>query len=219
MISVIIPTYKRHDFAERCVRSVRETAPDAECIVVMDVDADEIQRYESLNAKVIFNPEKIGAINAWNKGLQAAGGSHIVFAGDDLVFIGDWWSKALEAHRSILNGYGLVGFNDNHNNGNNIATHYLADRKFIIDVLGGRIAFPMYNFYCNDSTATLMAQNSGHYYWCKEAIVRHDHPANGRRRIDENDNRNTQNTEHDNAEYFAWIERGAKIEWEPLISH
>jgi glycosyltransferase involved in cell wall biosynthesis len=198
-----------------CIENLLATA-EVECIPVIDEDYDSVTAVRHIAPEYIFNETRQGAINCWNMGLAKARGDFIVFAGDDLWFTDGWLAHSLRAHET-LGDYGLIGFNDKHYDGNVLATHYIADRKFIKEVLGGRIAFPMFRFYCNDTVANTMAKNAGKYVWCQEAVVRHDHTSNGRREADSLDAENTGVLGEDIESYYAWVKRGAKIEWESVL--
>ena len=182
--SLIIPT-RRLRIAHTLERlRMTTTGLDVEVIVVVDVDHLVANAAMRSGATCVFFPNYIGAIAAWNKGLALATGDILVFGADDLVFQQGWLEIALEAHQRDLGGYGLVGFNDLHRNGNEIATHYLFDRKFCREVLGGVMAYSCYEFFCNDTESNARAKRAGRFYWCEGARVQHAHPLLGLRTMD-----------------------------------
>lgn len=226
MVSVVIPTMNRVGIV-KCAERLYETTKgmSVETVVVFDGDtypfeALNVWRRESGHVWDVLSyhsVERLGAIAGWNRGLELSSGDYIVFAGDDLWWGEDWLAKALECHKKELRGHGMVGFNDEHNNGNVLSTHYLADREFVKSILGGRIAYPFFKFYCNDTVANRLAKKAGMFYWCEEAIVTHNHYVTGRREKDELDRENEPKLAADIQVLEEWIARGEKIEWEPVI--
>lgn len=140
------------------------------------------------NITISYSDTRRGAIPCWNYGTRIAQSDMFFHMGDDLDFVDGWLDIALEAHRTKLGGYGLVGVNDSMHDGNTtVATHALFDKKFAVDFLGGVMATPVYAYYNVDKEFTERARRAGRYYWCKEAVVKHLHPANNGRPVDETD--------------------------------
>jgi GT2 family glycosyltransferase len=163
-----------------CVRACLDTTPGLDVEVIAVIDCDTVSRDLLFNlnearVRVLFNSKRQGAIACWNHGLAAARGDILVFFNDDCVPTAGWLDAALTAHREQLGGYGLCGFNDGYQDGNKLAVQYLFDRKFCLDVLGGVMAYPVYQFYANDSEANARAKAIGRFYWCREAVVEHYH--------------------------------------------
>ena len=90
-----------------------------------------------------------GCSRAWNDALAATSGDPVVLAADDLVFHHGWLDAALECLAEFEDGWGLVGFNDGHC-GEELSTHYLMSRRFIVEVLGGVVAWEDYRHSFND---------------------------------------------------------------------
>lgn len=195
-VSIVIPTMNRADRIERCVKRLFEVTPydDLECVIVIDVDGESLRRVQELGEdriNVIFNAQRRGAIACWNQGLEAATGDILVFANDDCWWMPSWLDAALAAHQEKLNGYGLVGFNDGYQDGNVLAVHYLFDRQFCIDHLGGVMGYPVYEFYYVDTEANARAKLAKRFYWCQEAVVEHQHWSRpGENHFDEIDREN-----------------------------
>jgi hypothetical protein len=85
-------------------------------------------------------------------------------------------------------GWGFVGFNDGHW-GAELSTHYLMSRRFIVEVLGGVIAWDCYRHSFNDREANERAKRAGRYAWCEDARVYHRHWIFGERPQDSTDTR------------------------------
>jgi hypothetical protein len=100
------------------------------------------------------------------------------------------YKNPLEVMRDSFDGKGgLVGFNDLHWNGNQLATHYIMSRAFILDVLGGVIAWDFYRHSFNDLETNERAKQAGRFAWAEKAIVKHDHWTFGDRPQDATDQR------------------------------
>ena len=218
LTSVIIPSMGRPERLLNCIKGLYVTTlvHNVECIVIIDKDMDSVDIMDKWPVKIIFNDERKGAIACWNMGLVASRGEYVVFAADDLAWHDDWLTNALFHLQNDLDGYGMVGFNDTHYK-DGFATHYLASRCFIKHVFGGRIAFPIFEFYGNDTIANDLAVIAGRRYWCKECMVKHEHYIHKERKMDALDRENNKKSKADELSHRRWLGRGAKIEWTSLI--
>lgn len=190
MISILLATTGRPDMAVRCVESIRGSTSghDVEVVCAVDADPESAERLAPLVDLLLVSPHYRGCSQAWNDCLREAQGDPLVLAGDDLLFQLGWLDAALEAHADHPDF--LIGFNDGHWDGNTgLSTHYLMSRKFIVEVLGGRVAWPYVHSF-NDAEACGRARRAGRYYWAEEARVHHDHWLFGNRAKDATDTRN-----------------------------
>jgi glycosyltransferase involved in cell wall biosynthesis len=166
---------------------------DVEAVVVIDDNVESVDVCDALiaegkNIVYSYSKERRGAIYCWNYGLKMARADCFFHMGDDLDFTDGWLGIALEAHRTKLGGYGLCGVNDSMHNGNTtVSTHMIFDRAFCKAVLGGVMANPLFIYYGVDVWLTEKARQAGKYYWCEESVVKHIHPANNGRPIDDTD--------------------------------
>jgi hypothetical protein len=112
----------------------------------------------------------------------------VVFAADDLRWGEAWLDHALATLEEFEDGWGLVGFNDGHW-GPGLSTHYLMSRRFIVDVLGGVVAWDFYEHSFNDLEVNERARTAGRYAWCEQARVTHEHWLFGDRQQDATDTR------------------------------
>lgn len=222
MISILLATTGRPDMAERCVRSVLDTTAghDVEVIAAVDVDTLTVARLTALDrdrVRVTYSYEYRGCSRAWNDALRLSTGDPLVLAADDLVFEPGWLDAAFERlHTAFEDGWGLVGFNDGHWDGE-LSTHYLMSRRLVVEVFGGVVAWEGYRHSFNDREANERARAAGRYVWCEQAHVRHEHWLFGDRPQDRTDTRPL--AEHAQSER-TFLERqaaGFPNDFEPAI--
>jgi len=88
-VTVVIPTYKRHNKLENAINSViNQTYEDIEIIVVNDDPDDKdiseiIASFNNKRISLINNKKNIGASASRNKGIMRAEGEYISFLDDD----------------------------------------------------------------------------------------------------------------------------------------
>lgn len=189
-VSVLFPTTGRPDMAEACLRQLRSTTLDHDVQIVAAVDADEesYERLKGLADKITYSAEYRGCSRAWNDALKLAKGDPVVFAADDLEWGVGWLDAALARLGGFPDGWGLVGFNDGHWR-EDLSTHYLMSRRFIVEVLGGVVAWDFYQHSFNDLEVNERAKAAERYAWCEEAHVTHRHWTFGDRVQDATDTR------------------------------
>lgn len=219
MISVLLPTTGRPDMAVRCVQGLRETTEGHEVEIICAVDNDPITlaKLLPLADRVLYSHEYRGCSKAWNDCLSVSIGDPVVFAADDLEWGPGWLEAALETLSEFKDGWGLVGFNDGHWD-STLSTHYLMSRRFIIEVLGGVIAWDFYPHSFNDLEVNERARLADRYRWCEHARVRHVHWLFGDRPQDDTDTRKL--GEHAAAQQ-TFVRRqaaGYPVDYDPVIT-
>ena len=102
LVSVILATYNRGRFLERCLRSILDqTYPNIECIAVDGASQDNsvhiLKRLAELDRrlKYISEPDE-GEVHAVNKGLDLAKGEIIGFQASDDYYVPDAVEKSVE---------------------------------------------------------------------------------------------------------------------------
>jgi GT2 family glycosyltransferase len=219
MVSILLPTTGRPGMAERCINGIRETTQGHSVEIVCAVDADEESRdrLTPLVEKMLYSGSYRGCSNAWNDCLRMCEGDPVVFAADDLRWGSGWLEKALACLQEFQENWGLVGFNDGHW-GPELSTHYLLSRRFIVEVLGGVVAWPFYKHSFNDLEVNERAKRAGRYTWCEDAHVVHEHWLFGDRAQDSTDTRTL--GEHPACEqiYHRRAAAGFPNDFEPVIT-
>jgi hypothetical protein len=194
MISILLATADRPEMAEAFAKSLMETTEGHQMELVAAVDGD-IRTAEllwalqpELQVVVDYREDHRGCSKAWNDALARAAGSHLVLAADDLHFEPGWLDAALAKLAEFPEGWGMVGFNDGHW-GAELSTHYLMSRRFVIEVLGGVVAWDCYGHSFNDTETNERARRADRYAWAEDAHVHHAHWLFGDRDQDETDTR------------------------------
>jgi len=219
MISVLFPTTGRPERAEQCLRQLLATTDghDIEVIAAVDRDPQTARRIATLVDVLLYATDYRGCSKAWNDCLAEANGDPVVFAADDLEWHEGWLDHALETLAEFPDGWGLVGFNDGHWSAE-LSTHYLMSRRFIVEVLGGVVAWDWYRHSFNDLEVNDRAKAAGRYAWCENARVTHHHWLFGDRDKDATDTRTL--GDHAEAERVYKERRAARfpVDYEPVIT-
>lgn len=230
LISIVLPTCNRKDRLLKSIQQIADTTSGyaVEIVCVVDVDTATRDALATLDVKrkgigkvtvkCVFDDKYNGIPRSFNRGLAAATGEYIVFATDDLWFEPKWLTEAMKLMRQFPDGYGLVGFNDLHFGAPDVATGYIAHRRFIVEHMNGCLAFEHYLYCCNDAEACDRARNASRYAWCETAIVRHDHPTYGTRPQDANDLRQLPHIGHDMELFYRRRAAGHPDDFPPTIT-
>lgn len=196
MVSILLATTGRPGKVEAFVHNLIATTEghDLEIVVAVDCDTETVRVLQALEppdrVQIIIDPcvTYRGSSVAWNDALAESSGDPVVLAADDLEWQPGWLDAALARLAEFPDGWGLVGFNDGHW-GEELSTHYLMSRRFVVEVLGGVVAWECYRHSFNDREANARAQAAGRYAWCEDARVLHRHWIFGDRPQDATDTR------------------------------
>lgn len=196
MISILLATTGRPDMVEAFTRSLVATTVghDVELVAAIDADDETVRRIAAgvldthLELVIDYCETCRGSSRAWNDALASSTGDIVVLAADDLEFQPGWLDAALAKLEEFPDGWGFVGFNDGHW-GSDLSTHYLMSRRFVVEVLGGVVAWDCYRHSFNDREANARAILAGRYAWCEDALVLHRHWIFGDRPQDSTDTR------------------------------
>ena len=96
MVSILIPTYQRHEVLVRCINSVlSQVTPEIELIVVDDASTDGTREYlvglaeKYPFVKLHFNAENKGTNYSRNQGIKLVSKKHVLFLdSDDMLYEG-----------------------------------------------------------------------------------------------------------------------------------
>lgn len=198
VVSIVIPTCNRRDRLIRSVEQVRRNVSVDKEIVVVDGDSRDGTR-DWLAAQpdlaVILEPEREGAVRAFNKGFRAARGTFVMWLNDDA------WPLpgAVEAALTMIRrpdqpDLGMVAFYHNWHNPRNVLDRvehegesfelchvrgYLyANFGLLRRSLLERIGFADERFYFfgfdPDLSLTLQLRENLRVIGCRRALIRHE---------------------------------------------
>lgn len=172
-VAVLLPTRGRVEKAIGVVDGLLDTAP----VDVFMVTEDPREKFLGLPDRegVHFIPcsDGLWATQKWNMALRAAQKWDAFFLGaDDLVFSAGWLDEVMKL---VDRGFGCVAVNDMVTDGNQLGTHYLMTKDFIVSQNGGVMVCPHYRSWCLDVETTARAKRAGAYAWADKAHVEHRH--------------------------------------------
>ncbi len=185
------------------------------CVSVVedDFDSENATRNMSVVLDVrTANEYARGAVYAWNKLLQRATGDVIALWADDLVPARGWLDHALTELERI-GGHGVIGLNDLCSDGNEYAAHWLADRRFIENELGGVMYPPAYKSWWADREVTDKARALGLYRWARRSFVEHLNYTFGKSTFDRTYRDAHDNYDADRLLYEQRKEAGFPLDW------
>jgi len=159
----------------------------AEIIFIVEDDDHETKRIcQESGEKTIINNRSRSFAGAINTAVRLLDNEYFMGSNDDLVFHPNWLPPLLELSKT----YGLVGINDmgNHPMGEKNAAFWLVNRRYQPKAVPGYpedLVCEEYFHNFTDTEISLVAQAYGEYYYCRESIVEHMHPAWGKGEHDE----------------------------------
>jgi len=154
MISVILPVI-RPDKAARCIEALEKHCDGIEYELVTAVDTD-----------------RIGCPKMVKKLTQETKFDWVMFLGDDTIPQPGFMSEAVKQIGNLPE-WGMVGLNDQHWDGNLVATHWLC-HKDMLAFTGGEFFHTGYNHTECDRELTDIAKEQGRYIWAEDAMIEHD---------------------------------------------
>ena len=163
--SIIIPVI-RPDKAKRCIAAIGTNA---------GVDDYEIVAEE--------DTERIGCPRMVQRLVAQTKYDLVCFLGDDTIPQPDFLKNALAAMETLPDGWGLVSLNDQHQNGDKLATHWLADKR-LLPLLDGTFFHTGYKHTRCDQELVCRCKAIGRHVWAKDAIIKHNHPTFGTAEVD-----------------------------------
>lgn len=117
IVSIVVPTFNRYDRLIRCIDKTRQNVTTSHEIIVVDGGStdgsrDWLARQDDLH--VILEPEREGAVRAFNKGFRAATGRYVCWLNDDAYYLPGAVESAIEMlERPDLPDLGMVAFYHN----------------------------------------------------------------------------------------------------------
>jgi len=158
-VSIIIPVI-RPEKVDRCKKAAIENA---------GIDASRIEIVSEVDVDRIGAPKIVKRlVNKSTHGL-------VLFLGDDTIPQPNYLINALAAMETLPDGWGLVGLNDQFHDGNQLATHWLADKR-LLEHLNNEFFHTGYIHCFCDNELIDRCRELDRYVWAQDAVIEHDHP-------------------------------------------
>ena len=123
-MSIVVPTFNRFEQLKRCVHKIRQNvARPCELIVIDGGSTDGTRPWlaEQSDIRVILEPEREGAVRAFNKGFRAATGRYVMWLNDDAFPLPGAVDAAVTMiERPDLSDVGMVAFYHNWHSERNV---------------------------------------------------------------------------------------------------
>ena len=128
-----------------------------------------------LEVLTVEDKERHGCPKTLKRLVSMASHDLVMFIGDDTDPQPGFVAEACRMMKKLPDRWGLVGLNDLYQDGNRLATHWLAHKK-LLTPLGGEFFHTGYRHTWCDVELTERAKAIGRYRWAKKAIIKHEHP-------------------------------------------
>lgn len=157
-VDIIIP-YLNKELSERCISAILENSgvPQDQYTITSE-----------------FDSEKIGCPKMVKKLVDGSSNNLVMFLGEDTIPQKDFLKNALSAMEKLPDGWGLVSINDEVQDGNVFATHWLADKR-LLPLIGGEFFCTEYEHNFCDSELSLRCRLIGRYIFAKDSVVEHNY--------------------------------------------
>ncbi|MFQ5494709.1 MAG: glycosyltransferase family 2 protein [Phycisphaerae bacterium] len=124
IVSIVVPTFNRLERLKRCIVRIRENVEPDRAVIVVDGGSSDgtrawLARQEDL--LVIFEGQRGGAVQAFNKGFRAATGRYVMWLNDDAYPLPGSVRAAVEMiERPDMADVGIVAFYHNWHSERNV---------------------------------------------------------------------------------------------------
>ena len=114
IVSIVVPTFNRFERLMRCIDKIRRNVTCPHEIIVVDGGSTDGAREwlaQQADIHVILEPQREGAVKAFNKGFRAATGFYVMWLNDDAFPLPGSVESAVEViERADLADVGMVAF-------------------------------------------------------------------------------------------------------------
>lgn len=137
MVSIVVPTYNRFDRLRRCIDNIRQHAGVLHETIVVDGGSTDGAREwlaEQADLRVILEPQREGAVRAFNKGFRAASAPFVMWLNDDAFPLPGSIAAALQLlEQPDLSDVGMVAFYHN----------WHSERNVLDEIIVGGVAYQL----------------------------------------------------------------------------
>lgn len=208
IVSIVVPTFNRHDRLRCCIDNIRQHLTCPHEIIVIDGGSNDGTRpwlSQQANLRVILEPRREGAVAAFNKGFRAATGHYVMWLNDDAFPLPGSIENAIAMlERPDLPELGMVAFYHNWHNERNVLDRVIRDgesyelchvrgypyanfgllRRTLLDKIG--FADERFYFFGFDPDLSLkiQLQEGLKVLGCRTALIHHDEHHDARKLSD-----------------------------------
>ncbi len=198
IVSIVVPTFNRFGRLRRCVDKTRRNVRLAHEVIVIDGGSTDGTREwlaSQSDLRVILEPQREGAVKAFNKGFRAATGRYVMWFNDDAYpLIGSVEAAVAMIEQPDLADVGIIAFYHNWHSERNVidrverdgATYELCHvrgyqyanfgllRRELLEQVG--YADERFYFFGFDPDLSLKVQLDEKLavIGCREALIHHD---------------------------------------------
>lgn len=221
IVSIVVPTFNRLERLRRCINKTRQNVGVARELIVVDGGSTDGTREwlrEQTGLRIILEPEREGAVRAFNKGFRAAEGHYVMWLNDDAYPLpGSVEAAITMLERPELSRLGMVAFYHNWHSTRNVLDRVehegrsyelchvrgypYANFGILRRTLLEQVGFADERFYFfgfdPDLSLKLQIEHGLEVIGCRRALIRHD---------EHHDERKTNDLsvgQEDNAKLFA----------------
>lgn len=184
MISICIP-YIRPKNMPALLERIKETCVGIDYEILSEEDKD-----------------RIGCPKMLKHLVDKSNGDQVCFIADDTWPEDGWLHAAIEAMKTLPDGWGVVGLNSQQSRH---AAHWLADKR-MLPLVGGEFFNTEYKHCWCDNELTDLAIDAGRCLFCDEAKLTHNHPVFGTAPVDADYNR-VYSDEYKRHDFFTYCRR------------
>lgn len=124
IVSIVVPTFNRFERLRRCVHKIQQNVTHPHEVIIVDGGSTDGARpwlAGQSGLRVILEPEREGAVRAFNKGFRAANGHYVMWLNDDAYPLPGSVEAAIEMiERPDLAEVGMVAFYHNWHSERNV---------------------------------------------------------------------------------------------------
>lgn len=186
MISIILPTRKRHKLLSDLLINIHSTTDlPYELIVLVDNDDIESTRIAMGNGVSVIINNPMNAVEKWNIGAKCSEYEYLFPAADDIILPKNWASIAL----STPNHSGFIAIPDKLSTPDRFyEPFFLVNKAWLRRYQGGVFMVPHYKSWGVDVEICARAQESGTFTRSTSALD-HNHPVFNTAEYDDTYNR------------------------------
>lgn len=208
IVSIVVPTFNRVDRLQRCIHKIGQNVKHPHEVIVVDggsTDGTRVWLAGQGGLRVILEPQREGAVRAFNKGFRAATGHYVMWMNDDAFPIPGSVEAAIALiERPDLADVGMVAFYHNWHNERNVLdrvqrggesyelchvrgytyANFGLLRRTLLEKIG--FADERYYFFGFDPDLSLkiQLQEGLKVVGCRQALMHHDEHHDDRKRAD-----------------------------------